>query len=270
VDVRGKRVLITGAGHGLGREFALAFAMAGASIVVTDRDDARVQGTVAEIRGRGHDATGHALDVTNLKHIEDLCRELRRSNAPVDVLVNNAGVVFGGQLAEVTFERHRATIEVNLTGLVAMTRQFLPMLAERPQGAIVMIASAAALVPLPFAATYAATKAGVLAFADSLREELRVTGRSHVLVTTICPNFVSTGLFSGARSARLTWELSPAGVAQTVLKAVTRDRQFVLLPWSAAWLYIIGRALPRRGYHWLCRLLGVTRSMENWRGHVST
>ena len=105
---------------------------------------------------------------------------------PIDVLVNNAGVVFGGPFLDVDLDRHLATIAVNLSGVITLTHAFLPDLIARPVGHIVNIASAAAVIALPMATSYAASKWAVLGFSDSLREELA----SPAIVTSASPRFV--------------------------------------------------------------------------------
>jgi all-trans-retinol dehydrogenase (NAD+) len=257
----GKRVLITGAGHGLGRALAHRFAAAGAAVVVTDRDADRASAVAAELG-----AAAYPLDVTSAEQVAAVRDRVLAEFGPIDVLVNNAGVVFGGEFHQVALDRHRATIDVNLTGVLAVTHAFLADLIARPAAHVVNVASAAAVVPLPFAAGYAATKAAVLAFSDSLREELRRTGRRHVGVTAVCPSFIDTGMFAGARPARLTWLLSADAVAAAAVRAVERGRGFVLLPWTARLLYALGGALPRSAYHRLCGWLRVSESMRSWRG----
>lgn len=261
----GKRVLITGAGHGLGRALALEFAAADCDIVVTDRDASRVEAVVGEVHKSGRLAVGYELDVTKADQI----RSVGQRAGPIDVLVNNVGVVFGGEFTSVPIEHHLKTLEINLASLIAVTHIFLPDLLKRPEARIVNIASAAAVLALPLAASYAASKWGVLGFSDSLREELQRAGHCHVGVTAICPSYISTGLFDGARPARLTSLLTPDGVARAVRRAVDRGTDFVMLPRSAHIMYALTRFLPRSMQQQICRWLGVSNSMADWRGHAS-
>lgn len=267
MKLTGKRVLITGAGHGLGRAVALEFARAGCEIIVTDLDASRVAGVVQELEKNTARAVGFALDVTDGDQIRQVREQLSAESGPIDVLVNNAGVVFGGEFTSVPVERHLATIEINLASLIAVTHAFLPDMVKQPEARVVNIASAAAVLALPLAASYAASKWGVLGFSDSLREELRRAGHRHVGVTAICPSYISTGLFDGARPARMTSMLTPDGVARAVRRAVERGTDFVMLPRSAHFLYALTRCLPRSIQHQVCRWLGVADSMAAWRGH---
>jgi short-subunit dehydrogenase len=261
-DIRGRRALVTGAGHGLGRAIARHLAAVGAQVVVTDRDPARAADVGLELGG-----TGYPLDVADPIAVLAARERIHADGGPVQIVVNNAGVVFGGGFLDVPVERHRATVEVNLTGLLNVTHAFLPDLVAAPAGHLVNIASASAIVPLPNATSYAATKAAVLAFGESLREELRLTGRRHVRVTAICPSFAATGLFAGAKPARLTWLLDPDAVARATIRAIERNRETVLLPWTVRLLYSLAGGLPAPVYRRLCRALGVSTSMLEWRGH---
>jgi short-subunit dehydrogenase len=268
MNLTGKRVLITGAGHGLGRALAREFAQAGSEVIVSDRDVALVETVVAELRQQGRATAGYAFDVIVPEQIAAVRDQLHAERGPVDVLVNNAGVVFGGRFSEVPVEKHLATIAVNLSGLLAVTHAFLPDLIARPEGRLVNVASASAVLALPLAASYAASKWGVLGFSESLREELRLAGHRHVRVTTICPSFIGTGLFAGAKPARFTTLLNPESVARSVRRAAERGKAFVMLPWTARLLYALTGFLPRPAFAFVCRQLGVSRSMANWTGHA--
>jgi short-subunit dehydrogenase len=115
--------------------------------------------------------------------------------------------------------------------------------------------------------TYAATKWAVLGFTESLQEELRLLGRTHIGVTAICPSFITTGLFDGANPVRHTRWLSAEEVANAVVRAVETKHEFVILPRRLRVLYGLSAGWPRRWYKWVCRRLGVSKSMIEWKGH---
>lgn len=266
--VAGTRVMITGAGHGLGFAIASQLVREGARVVVTDINAERVYEAVEQLSGDGVSIVGYPLDVTSPQQIAEVRDRLHRDHGPVDILINNAGVVFGGSFLDVPLNRHLTTVGVNLSGVLAMTHVFLPDLLQRPAAQIVNIASASAVIALPLAATYAASKWAVLGFTESLREELRVLGHRHVTITAVCPGYISTGLFDGAKPARLTDWLTPEAVARAVVRAVEKEREFVMLPWQAGAMYSLCAGWPRRWYRTACRVLGISRSMGNWQGHA--
>src|SRR5262245_20631279 len=116
MHLSGKRVLVTGAGHGLGKAIALAGARAGAEVVVTDMLAERVTAVVEELNKSGAACFGYVLDVTAPDGPLAVRDRLHAERGPIDVLVNNAGVVFGGAFLDVPLARHAATVAVNLTG----------------------------------------------------------------------------------------------------------------------------------------------------------
>jgi short-subunit dehydrogenase len=266
--VAGSRVLVTGAGHGLGLALASAFARAGARVVVTDKSPERVAQAVAQLTADGRTACGYPLDVTSSEQIANVRARLLAEHGPPDVLVNNAGVVFGGAFLDVPLAKHLATVNVNLSGLLAVTHAFLPDLLARPAAHLVNIASASAVIALPNATTYAATKWAVLGFTESLQEELRALRHRHVGATAICPGYITTGLFDGADPGTFAGWLTPEKVADAVVRAVEKRREFVMLPWALRALYGLCAGLPRSWYKGLGRALGASRSMTGWRGHT--
>jgi short-subunit dehydrogenase len=263
----GRRALVTGAGHGLGRALALRFAAAGAAVVVTDREPDRVAATVDHLKAAGFAATGHPLDVTDAGQIRSVRERLRAEGGPVDLLVNNAGVVFGGPFLGVPLEKHRLTYRVNVEGLVTVSHEFLPDLLAAPRGDVVNIASASTLVDLPSAATYASSKWAVVGFSDSLRAELRLLGHRHVGVTVVCPSFVETGMFAGARPPRLTRPLTPERLAELAVRAVAKRREVVYAPAMVRVASVLRGVLPRPWFRAVGRWLGVESSMAGWKGH---
>jgi short-subunit dehydrogenase len=265
--VAGTRVLITGAAQGLGFAIATAFARTGSQVVLTDVNAERLSEAVGKLTAAGFAASGYTLDVTSADQIAEVRTRVLAEQGAVDVLVNNAGIVFGGAFLDVLLAKHLTTVNVNLSGLLAVTHAFLPDLLARPAAHVVNIASASAVIALPMATTYAATKWAVLGFSDSLREELRVQGRRHVAVTAICPTYIATGLFDGAKPARFTQWLTPESVADEVVRAVEKNREFVMLPWTVRWLHRLCRGLPRSWFRATCRWLGASRSMADWHGH---
>lgn len=264
----GKRVLITGAGHGLGKELAIAFAQAGAEVVVTDRDPARVSETTVLIREAGGEVVGYPLDVTDESDMHDLHDRLLSERGPIDILVNNAGVVFGGDFLDVPMQRHRATYEINTLGPMAMAYTFLPEMLDRPEAHIVNISSASGLVALPYAATYASSKWALLGFSESLREELRLQGHSNVSVTTVCPSYIGTGMFQGVKLPRWSRHLEPADLARSILHAVRRKQELLLSPWFVKITPFFKAIMPRPLFRWMCDILHISRGMCSWRGHV--
>lgn len=265
-QLNGKRILITGAGRGLGREFARAFATAGCEIIVTDISADRVAESVTLLHAEGANAAGYVMDVTDPQSVRDVRHRLLAERGPVDLLLNNAGVVFGGEFGDIPLERHLATFQINLLGLVTVTHVFLPDLLRQSEAHVINIASASGYIALPFAATYASSKWAVIGFSESLQEELRLAGNDHVRVTTVCPSYIATGMFAGVKLPRFSWFLTPERVADLTVRAVRGNRDFVRTPWFVPITPLAKALLPRLLFRWVCDWLNVSTGMSSWRG----
>ena len=259
-------VLITGAGHGLGRALAGAFADAGSRIIVTDSDPSRIGMTTGWLSRRGNTVMGLEMDVTCPKSVERARREVMTRAGVLDVLVNNAGIVRGGLFTSVPVNEHLATIEVNTHGPIRVTHAFLPVVLDSPIAHLVNIVSASALIGLPGASTYAASKWALLGFTESLREELRHSGHRHAGVTAVCPSYISTGMFSGVRPPRFTRLLTPAEVARQVVRAVLAGRPTLMLPRAVSLIPLSRALLPDRWSQKLGDWAGIHTGMADWLG----
>jgi all-trans-retinol dehydrogenase (NAD+) len=265
--LRKKRVLITGGAQGMGREMALAFADEGAQIALADINQEKLEKTREEVQSRGVPCRAFGMDVTDERSILKARDDIKRDIGSVDVLVNNAGVVFGGPFLDTPLEKHFATYRVNILGVVAVTHAFLPILIDRPSAHLVTIASASGLIGLPDGSTYASSKWAAIGFSESIRLELKLHGHSHVKVTTVCPSYIGTGMFEGARPPKLTAMLDPAKLARRIVKAVKKEEILVLEPWLVKVTPIIRGVLPPILSDLVSDLFGATSSMEQWKGH---
>ena len=261
-----KRVLITGGASGIGYAMAQHFGAQGARLVLTDINEPLLAQAATRLRDAGREVAEYRLDVTDP---EDVARARDRINAdggPIDVLVNNAGTVFGGYFLDVPLERHLTTLGVNLLGPVILTHAFLPDLIARPDAHLVTIASLAGYGGAPGGSTYGASKWGVIGFSESIELELAKQGHTHVHVTTVCPGVVSTGLFEGARPLRLTSVLTPDDVAQAVVRGVLHDRGYVRTPWLVKVAPVLRGVLPHRAFNAVNGFFGGTTTMDTWTG----
>ncbi|MEV5921172.1 SDR family oxidoreductase [Streptomyces pseudogriseolus] len=256
----GRLVLVTGAGSGIGRATALAFAEAGARVVAVDRDTGAAHRTAGEAWARGAaDAWAETADVADERAVEKLAERVTAAHGVVDVLVNNAGVGLGGAFLDTTTEEWKRVLDVNLWGVIHGCLHFGRRMAERGQGGhIVNVASAAAFQPSRALPAYGASKAAVLMLSESLRAEL---AERDIGVTAVCPGFVTTGITSTARFAGTDAEeerrrrrkaarlyglrnYPPEKVAAAVLRAVVRDEAVVPVTPEARTAYVVARWLP--------------------------
>jgi NAD(P)-dependent dehydrogenase (short-subunit alcohol dehydrogenase family) len=184
-----RRVLITGAGSGLGRALAFRYARAGDRVACVDLDLARAEATRAELPGAGHLAL--VTDVGDDESMAALHAGIEREWGGVDVLVNNAGIASGGSMVETTMAEWRRILEVDLLSVVRGCRLFLPGMLARGSGQVISTASFAGLAGAPGLMSYGTAKAAVVALSEQLRAEVGPRG---VRVSVLCPAFFRTNL----------------------------------------------------------------------------
>ena len=182
-----RRVLITGAGSGLGQALALRYAASGARVACGDLTVERSQAPPARLAGDGH--LSLAADVSSDGDMQRLHDEIRAAWGGVDVLVNNAGIASGGPMVETTLAEWRRILEVNLLGVVRGCRLFLPAMLAAGRGQVINTASFAAIAGAPGIMSYGVAKAGVLALSEQLRAEVASRG---VRVSVLCPSVCRT------------------------------------------------------------------------------
>lgn len=190
-----KRMMITGAGSGLGREIALRWAREGWQLALSDVNDAGLAETLRLVREAGGDGFTQRCDVRDYSQLTALAQACEEKLGGIDVIVNNAGVASGGFFEELSLEDWDWQIAINLMGVVKGCKAFLPLLL-RSQGKIVNIASMAALMQGPAMSNYNVAKAGVVALSESLLIELQA---QQVGVHVVCPSFFQTNLLDSFR-----------------------------------------------------------------------
>ena len=252
-------VVITGAGSGIGQATAVAFAAAGAEVVVSDLNLAAAKQTAALIAERGGLAHAYQLDVADEAAVIAHAEAVTAAHGVPDVLVNNAGVAQAGRFLATPSQDFRRVLDINLFGVVHGCRAFGPAMARRGLGGhIVNLSSMAAYTPQQGMGAYATSKSAVFVFSDCLRAELASTG---VGVSTICPGVVHTNIVRNTtvsglpddeaarkvamvdRAYRLR-RYSAAKVAKQIVKAVTKDKAVVPVTPEARLQYLFSRLSP--------------------------
>ena len=271
-NLKGKKVLITGAARGIGKMIALEFAMKGADIIICDADSSffnknDFKKNIKRIEDMGVSCYGFHLDVTKYEDILQVKKMILDLVGKIDILVNNAGVVFGGNFLEVPIEKHLLTYDVNTNGVVNMLHVFLSELIDRPTSHIVNISSASGFVPLPGGCSYASSKAAVTSLSESLHTELKKNGNDHVGLTIVCPGYVQTGMFNGVKEPILVPILTPEKLAKKIVNAVQRNKRFVLEPNFIKLIPFIKGVFPQFILDFFGNIMGVNKSMDLWRGH---
>jgi short-subunit dehydrogenase len=212
MEIKGRRVLITGASRGLGRTLARAFAESGAREVLAGARKAEdIEKLKSEARVKGLLITPIKLDVTIDNHIHAAA-----ALGFVDILVNNAGVAGYGDPLQMDLEKALEEMNVNYFGALRMARTFAPAMVEQGSGMIVNVATAFAKVNLPLVGTYCASKAALLSLGQALRGYL---GDRGVHVMTVMPTTIDTDMSKGAAVPKMTTEF----VAGEILRHIREE-----------------------------------------------
>jgi 3-oxoacyl-[acyl-carrier protein] reductase len=223
VSLSGAVAVVTGGGRGIGQAIVSRLAAMDAAVILTGRDEARVQQVARDLEGRGHRAEGIGCDVTDLASVEALGERLRKTYGRVDILVNNAGIGGpSGLLHELAPDDWDAIFHTNLRGVYYMLRSVVPLMIASGAGHIINISSLAGKNPLPRGAAYSASKWALNGLSYGVAEELRA---QNIRVSVICPGSVDTD-FSPRRGGKDTGKmLKPDDVAHAVVMLVTQAPQ---------------------------------------------
>lgn len=238
-SLAGKVVFITGAARGIGRATAAALIAEGARLGIGDLDDDLVMRAAKEL---GPDVLGLRLDVTDHAGFTAVLDEVERELGPIDILINNAGI-----MPVITFEEEseasvRRQFEVNVFAVMHGTREAIRRMKPRRGGHIVNVASMAGVVPTPGASTYCASKHAVVGFCESLRWELRGSG---VELSYVMPALVRTELASGVKQTRASKAIEPEVVAREIVRGLKNRTPAIWAPREMGRITKLSGLLPR-------------------------
>ena len=259
--------VVTGAGSGIGRAFALELARRDSRVVCSDINLAGAQETVARIEALGGAAIAVQTDVSQLDQVEALAEVAERwLEGPADLVINNAGVGAGGKpVGQTSIEDWHWVLGVNLWGVIHGCHVFTPKLRAHGRGGIVNVGSTASFAAAPTMGPYNVSKSAVLALTETMAAELQGSG---VHITALCPTFVKTNIVrdgridgGGAGFAQkvMKWTgIEAEGVARQTLDALDRNQLYVLPQLDARTIWRMKRLAPSlyaRGAGVLNRLL---------------
>ena len=248
-SLAGKVVAITGGARGIGEATARAIVAKGGKVAIGDLDAELAQKTAGALGG---EAIALELDVTRRQSFEDFLSQVEERLGPVDVIVNNAGIMPVGPFVEEDDATARRLIDINLHGVIFGTKLAIPGMVRRGSGHIVNIASTAGKGGFPGGATYCATKHAVVGLSEAVRAELRDTG---VEVSVVMPAVVNTELGSGLVEARGVKVSEPSDVADAIVDALEAPKFDVWVPKLTGAISRVMTLLPRSGREAIARAL---------------
>ena len=237
--------LITGASSGIGEVFARKLAARGRNVLLVARSEEKLI-TLCNELGRSNSIRAQyvALDLSQSESPARLFDDTEKRGLTVDMLINNAGFGSMDEFAKLDLARELNMIDLNVKSLVELTHRFLQPMIERKQGAIINVASTAAFQPVPFMATYSATKAFVLSFSEALWEENRSYG---IKVLALCPGVTDTNFFEAARGHKPPARASqtPEEVVDMALRGLERGQSHIISGWTNFLVTQSERITPR-------------------------
>lgn len=244
--------VVTGGARGIGLAIATRLAADGMRVAVGDIDAGRAVEAAEGIDG----ALGGLLDVADPESFEAFVARVDAELGPVEVLVNNAGIMPIGPFLDHTWATAGRTVDINVHGPINGARAVLPGMLDRGRGHIVNIASTAGKVGTPGSVLYSASKHAVVGFGDALRQEYAARG---IRVTTVLPSFTNTDLISGTRGLRGVPTVEPDDVAEAVARALSKRSATVYVPGMLRGSALLHDLLPAKLNDLLARAYGADR-----------
>jgi NAD(P)-dependent dehydrogenase (short-subunit alcohol dehydrogenase family) len=254
-SLNGRVVAITGGAQGIGKATATALVRRGCRVAIGDLDVELAEKTAAELGGG---TVALPLDVTDRISFAAFLDAAERELGPLDVLVNNAGIMPVTPFGEESDDSIKRQLDINVYGVIAGTQMAVERMRARGSGHVVNVASSAGKAGVPGIATYSGTKHAVVGFSEAVRGELRDTG---IEVSCVMPVTVNTALTEGVSDTLGVKKVEPEDVAGEIAKALEAPRFDVFVPGYLRYTIAIGGLLPRRWREAIARLMGIDRIM---------
>ncbi len=262
--------LVTGAASGIGKLMAESLLMREAVVVLVDINKDGLSLVEKDFLDRGFKAHAVVADLSKPETFLELKQTVHGKVGKIHGLINNAGVVFGGELEKVDWQKHALTYQINTIGPVGLVYTFMADFLEHAknnkEAHIVNIASASGFVGLPYGSTYASSKWALVGFSDSLRLEMKERKLDNLYVTTVCPSYITTGMFQGVRAPMMIPWLKPDEIVLKILNGIEANKAFIKEPFLVKTIDLLKGLMPQSIYDAISKLLGVTTSMHHWRG----
>ncbi|WP_441000811.1 SDR family oxidoreductase [Fodinibius sp. SL11] len=265
---KNKHILITGGAGGIGLLMGKEALKQGAEkLIIWDINENKIAKALNSLTHYGDRVFSYKVDISDPNQIYETAQQVHSEHQNIDILINNAGTVVGGDFSTHSRSDIERLIQINLLGTMHTTRAFLDSIIEQENGHIVNIASAAGRMANPKMSVYAGSKWGVIGWSESLRLELN--SFSNIKVTTVEPSYINTGLFEGVSPPTLTPLLDAEEISQKIIKAVQKNKIHLREPFMVKILPFLKGILPTRLFDFVAgRLFQVYHSMDTFTGRT--
>ena len=265
----GSVVLITGGASGIGKLVAKDFASKNCKVVIVDINENAINETVKELKSiKNCEAFGYKCNIIDPKAVKEMAENVRKDAGNVDILINNAGIVSGKNLFELTDEQIQRTMDVNATSHFYTIREFAPSMIKKNFGTIVTVASAAGISATSKLVDYCSSKFAAFGTNEALRLELRKMGVKGVDTLCVCPYYISTGMFEGVKTKfpLILPILEPSYVAKRIVDSIEHRDTHLILPSMVRITFLARFLFPTTLFDNLGDFLGVSNTMDDFKG----
>jgi all-trans-retinol dehydrogenase (NAD+) len=272
MDLNGKIAVVTGGAMGIGLATSKLLVKEGCVVAIWDINQAEMQKAKKELENLGGKVFTYHCDVTDKARVYELAAITKKDMGKIDILINNAGYVKGGDFLDREDEIWEKTIQVNLTSMIYTIKAVLPDMYERNSGHIVNISSAAGLLGVAGLSMYAATKWAVYGLTESMRFEAWNKQKDGVRWTSMHPSYLAHGMFEGAKLGFFGNLIVPLVKSHDVIAkgivygALKKEKYTVRRPRSLRLAILLRGILPDALFQKMMIILGVNKSMANWHG----
>ncbi|KAM8970577.1 17-beta-hydroxysteroid dehydrogenase 13 [Sarcophilus harrisii] len=244
-SVSGEIVLITGAGHGIGRLTAYEFAKHKSKLVLWDINKHGIEETAAECRKLGAPTHAFVVDCSKKEEIYSMIDKIKKEVGDVTIVVNNAGTIYPADLLSTKDEEITKTFEVNILGHFWIIKALLPPMMKRNHGHIITVASICGHGVIPYLIPYCSSKFAAVGFHRALTSELAAMGKNGIKTSCLCPVFVNTG-FTKNPSTRLWPILETDDVVRKLMDGILTDKKMIFVPSYLNFCLVLEKFLPER------------------------
>ncbi|CAL2030755.1 unnamed protein product [Caenorhabditis brenneri] len=267
-DLHKQKVLITGAGSGLGKLLTRKFADRGAVLILWDVNLKSVDELKDEIRGNGGEAHSYEVNLCDPRRIAEVGQQVLRDIGKVDILINNAGVATAKMIMDTTERDIDVSFGVNVKSHFFTVQQFLPPMLEENHGHIVTIASAAGKMGSAGLADYTSSKHAAVGFHDSLVAEVMASGKDGIKTTLVCPYYVHTAMFDATGATTRFPSIFPIldtdYVVQKIFEAIETEQEYLVTPSGLYFVFPGVQILPYKAQKAIGEFFGLIQSLDRF------